>query len=455
MSEWMGRYRILRPLGEGGMGRTFLGEVAGASGFTRRVVLKVVKDELNPSLSQALLDEARLAALLVHRNIVPVLDLEESGERRLVVLEHIDGMDLRHLLERRKQIPWTMSVFIASEVAAALDYAHRKTDAAGRPLSIVHRDVSPQNILLSWEGEVKLTDFGIAKFARSGDGWPGSIKGSPNYMPPEQARGDLVDPRADLFALGVTLTEAITGHDPRTDATLPLKLDGVPDALAQIVAQATAPEPKDRFPSAAAMRQALLAIETMPVDPARELAKLLRGARAERTMRPESLRDAVLGGGHPMTQVRDADTVQEESPASAGRRTPPKWLWASAAALVFVGAGALAWRKARHDVVAPPRAVGTPRLAPEATPTNTESVAPIVITGSEHRKRGALSVNAVPWARIFVDGRNLGNTPRLHLPVDAGRHHIRLVTRSGEVRTRTVDVPAGRDVKVAVDFSQP
>src|SRR5205085_1855956 len=155
-----------------------LAEVAGAGGFARRVVLKVVRDELDESLKQALLEEARVTATLVHRNIVPVLDLHESGEQRLVVLEYIDGMDVRQLLAKVGPLPWPLAAFVGGEVAAALDYAHRR--------QIIHRDVSPANILVSWEGEVKLGDFGVAKVV----GGPGAgrmgptqgLKGKLGYM---------------------------------------------------------------------------------------------------------------------------------------------------------------------------------------------------------------------------------------------------------------------------------
>src|SRR5205807_1487612 len=120
--QYIGRYRIVRPLGEGGMGRVLLAEVAGAGGFARRVVLKLVRDELDEALKQSLLDEARVTATLVHRNIVPVLDLHESGAQRLVVLEHIDGMDVRQLLRLTPLLDWPLAAFIGGEVAAALDF---------------------------------------------------------------------------------------------------------------------------------------------------------------------------------------------------------------------------------------------------------------------------------------------------------------------------------------------
>ncbi len=296
MIGYVGRYRILRSLGEGGMGRLFLAELAGAGGFLRRVVLKVVRDERDAGLVEALLAEARLGAVLLHRNIVAVLGLEEIGQRRLLVLEHVDGMDLGVLLDRRGRLPWPTVAFVASEVAAALDYAYRRRDDAGRALAVVHRDVSPPNVLLSWEGEVKLGDFGVA--AAGDERSPDGPTGRYGYMAPEQARGAPVDARSDVFSLGVLMAAALTGERPRRaegDLAVPpeaaerrvpvLPPEVAPPALAAIVARATARDPEARYPTAAALREALLALDGRQTDPARELSALLREARPRAAVR--------------------------------------------------------------------------------------------------------------------------------------------------------------------------
>jgi tRNA A-37 threonylcarbamoyl transferase component Bud32 len=485
LSDWIGRYRILRPLGEGGMGRIFLGEVAGASGFSRRVVVKVVRDELDAGLKQALLDEARLAASLVHRNVCPVLDLEEVGEQRLVILEHVDGMDLHKLLERRKRLPWELAAYVASEVAAGLDYAHRKSDAAGRPLHIVHRDVSPANILLSREGEVKLTDFGVAKFAKAGGG-PAALKGNLGYMAPEQARGEHVDGRADVFALGVVLREALGGGNPyrgttdlesllklHTDDLPPVRAHDVPEELSAIVAQASAIDRQWRFPTAAAMREALVNLKGQPADPARLLGQFLGESETHPTLTKGALMEAVLGGGRPLTQVRPADTVEELAPPDgAVPEAPPahpgRGLLMAVAVLLFLGTGALAWVTLRRPKVPaasaatppakPPALAAAPAAPPVAATTapSEPAFAPEPIERQQPRpRRGTLSVNAIPWANIFVDGRKVGPTPRLRLPLEAGRHHLRLVTKRGDTRTRVVDVAPGRESRVSINFADP
>jgi protein kinase-like protein/PEGA domain-containing protein len=451
--QYIGRYRIVRPLGEGGMGRVLLAEVAGAGGFARRVVLKLVRDELDEALKQSLLDEARVTATLVHRNIVPVLDLHESGAQRLVVLEHIDGMDLRLLLRRTPLLDWPLAAFIGGEVAAALDYAHRR--------QIIHRDVSPANILVSWEGEVKLSDFGVAKVvggATRGVGPTQGLKGKLGYMAPEQMRAQQIDARADVYALGVVLYEMLTGKNPmRGGPIVPPPLPStVPGELAAIVMRAVERNRDDRFNSAADVREAILHVAGQPADPARLLADFLGEIKNQVTPAIDDvLLDAVLGG-KPATRV-------------AAKAKPRRWplVAAMSAAIVLVlVAGALAVRKLRVHAIAPP-----PRIAAQApsTPSPEESPVPpapvetitepiaIAPTPVHHKPhpRGLLSVNAIPWANLFVDGHAAGHTPRMKLAVESGKHQLKLVTQAGESRTRTVEIAPNKETTLTVVFSEP
>jgi hypothetical protein len=441
MSDYVGRYRILRTLGEGGMGRVLLAEAAGPGGFVRRVVIKVVHDPGDAVSRQALLDEARIAAGLVHKNIVPVLDLQEDGGERLIILEHVDGLDLRHLLQRAGAVPPPLAVFIGAEVAAALDYAHRRADAAGQPIGLVHRDVSAANVLVSWEGEVKLTDFGVAGLMHRGS--DGDLRGNLAYMAPEQAAGGALDGRADVFALGVLLWELVAGANPfaahaTVDDARRRKLPPLPPAsasadLAAVIARAGAFRPEDRYPSAAALRQALLALPGAPVDAARALAahvgrwRVAEGGRLDAA----ALRSGALGGGRPLTRV---------APRPSPRR---RWM-AFAAALMLTAsiAGAGLWLGLRRPDPAPPAAELVEPRPPAAEL-------------AEPARTGTLSVNAIPWARITVDGNPAGQTPRLGLPLRAGTHTVRLTTAGGDKRTRTVYVAPGRDTRLTIDFARP
>jgi serine/threonine protein kinase len=265
----LGRYRIDRLLARGGMGEVYLAAIDGAHGFRRPVVIKVIRGELVADQRIALMfvDEARLAAGLHHRNIVQIIDFDLFDGGALLVSEYVDGCDLGELLQQLDAPPrLDLAVTILSELAAGLDYAHRATGADGSPLHLVHRDVSPSNVLLGMHGEVKLADFGIAKArSRTYRTVSGSIKGKAPYMAPEQILGNPLDRRADVFSLGVlafeltTRTHLYSGFP--SDQAMRKILDGwIPDPaerrsrfpakLARIIRRALARKADDRYASA-------------------------------------------------------------------------------------------------------------------------------------------------------------------------------------------------------------
>lgn len=212
--------------------------------------------------------EAKLSMSLAHQNIVPVFDFGRIDDQVFLAMERVEGKDLGSTLTKAgKPLPTLQAAFIAAECCQALDYAHHRKSPEGQDLGIVHRDVTPRNVLLSWSGEVKLTDFGIAALAGD-DPQHGKMAGTPAYMAPEQARGEPLDPRADVYAVGMALREAITGERPRKgerDAMMQLAKDGKlepwPEAfespLKPIVERATAFDKADRYPDARAMLEAL------------------------------------------------------------------------------------------------------------------------------------------------------------------------------------------------------
>ena len=215
-----GRYTIVRKIADGGMAEIFLATLHGAEGFERVVVLKRILTAFyaDPQFRNMLLDEAHIAMSLNHSNIVQVLDLGQADGRYFLVLELVDGWDLAAVLERAKavRIPWPpeLALYVTAEVCRALAYAHGKT-RNGKAMGIVHRDISPQNVLLSDQGEVKLTDFGIAKaLNRREQTAAGVIKGKLDFMSPEQASGAPLDARSDIFSVGVMLYVMATGRRP-------------------------------------------------------------------------------------------------------------------------------------------------------------------------------------------------------------------------------------------------
>jgi len=288
-----GKYLLFDRIGRGGMADIFLARMSTELGAGRRVVVKEILPEYSAdaAFTQAFVSEAKLAAQLSQSNIVRVLDLGRESGRLYIAMEYVEGFDLNQLLvqlsKRRIPLPAEFALFIVREVLAALDYAHRASDAQGSPLGIVHRDISPSNVLISFEGEVRLCDFGIARAFSAEAAQPGSLLGSrdPNdsriqrvrligksaYMAPEHARGHEVDARSDVFAAGILLWELCAGRrlykgseqemlEQARSASIPaLPERGLPDAprLHAMLERALAQDPALRYQSAQDMLEEL------------------------------------------------------------------------------------------------------------------------------------------------------------------------------------------------------
>jgi serine/threonine protein kinase len=297
------RYIVLEYLSEGGMGAIFLGKKLGAGGFEKPVVLKQLLPEFTSQAEfiDLFLREARLSATLDHANIIHTIDLVTAGNEHFIVMEYLAGGDLRTLVQkakrRRKRFSPAAAIYIAREVLSALAYAHAKLGPDGQPLSLIHRDVSPSNILISHNGEVKLTDFGIAKAATHNSIFY-RVKGKIGYMSPEQARSEDLDHRSDLYSLAVCLYEVLTGERLFVHAGLTTsadeiysqpvpavsqKVSGVPAAFDQVMFRALAIDPNQRFQSAGAFQEALLRVahQSGLMMSAPELAAHLAGVCGE------------------------------------------------------------------------------------------------------------------------------------------------------------------------------
>jgi hypothetical protein len=271
-----GRYHLFDRLGEGGMAEIFLAEASGVEGFTRTFVLKRLRPELarDKEAVAQFIDEARLQAGLVHSNIVPVFDFGVVDGEYFMTQEYIVGRDLARLMERQPGgLPAPLAYFIAHETLQALAYAHSHHDQEGSALGVVHRDVSPANIMLSNAGEVKLADFGIVKLnSRVSRTQVGMVKGNANFMSPEQARGQAVDARSDLFSVALALYHSLSGellYSGNNDLEVLYRAAGglevgdvarirkLADPAPQILERAMALDPGARFQSATEFADAL------------------------------------------------------------------------------------------------------------------------------------------------------------------------------------------------------
>ena len=293
---FIGRYQVISRLGAGGMGEVYLARATGVGGFEKEVVIKRILPHLasDPGFVQRFIEEGKLVVRLRHAGIAQVLDMGEDQGVFYIAMEHVDGKDLGELMRiaaaagQKMPVPLVAHLLVA--LLDALDHAHRATDAEGRPLGIIHRDVSPSNIMIATTGEVKLLDFGIARATeRLQASTTGAIRGKYSYMSPQQASGLELDARSDLFSVGVLGWELLTGVRPFDGASDLLTLDRirfhdpgrvrdlvpeVPEDLATVIERCLAKTPEQRFGSAHEASEALRAhiVRSGKIVTARELA---------------------------------------------------------------------------------------------------------------------------------------------------------------------------------------
>jgi serine/threonine protein kinase len=410
----IGRYEPIRRLAVGGMAEIYLARILGVGieGFEKLVVLKRILPQhaLDPELLRMFLDEARLSATLTHPHITEVYDVGADGDAPFFAMEYVHGANLRELMRAHARVPGRSdaalelpyAIGIVAAAAAGLHYAHDRLGPGGEPLGIVHRDVSPSNVLVSYDGSVKVSDFGIAKWAfQRTRTQEGTLKGKFAYMSPEQCRGRAVDRRSDVFALGTILYELTTGAAPFSgDSDLeilnriatgvasppvwPAEKGPYPPALAAIVMRALAPDPGQRFPTMQAMQ---VALEQFARDASLPVSTVALGALMQELFSEElaAWHEAQRAGkslgehlaARPVT-IHSGDPGERTATDAFGptrRRAPAggRWIRAlglSAFAAVFALAGGLAAKKwaAHQDGVraAMPAALAVPAATPAA-----------------------------------------------------------------------------------------
>jgi len=343
-----GPYQLLDRIAVGGMAEVFKAKRTGAAGFEKTLAVKRILPHLsdNEEFVNMFVDEAKMVAGLSHPNIVQIFDLGQIEKSFFIAMEYVHGRDLRTILKRAKEkelrLPLDLALRIASGLSAALEFAHRKKDERGRAMELVHRDVSPQNILISFEGDVKLTDFGIAKAATKASNTDrGALRGKLLYMSPEQAWGKSLDHRSDLFSLGLVLYEMITdekpfllGHDGsemtilekvrRCEIAPPRSLNPkIPESLDRVVMKALHKDPEERFQDAVEMNRALERVmrerQPLSVSELKRFMELL----FDRDEREEAIPDDLFPGA----PARPTRVLQEsgldEGQGAIPEKTPP------------------------------------------------------------------------------------------------------------------------------------
>lgn len=485
------------------MGEVFVARLTGVGNFEKRVALKFLLPHLADSaeLVRRFHEEARLAARMHHPNIVEIFDVGEADGRPFIAMQLVDGVTLGRLLrdvaKQGVELPLPIVRLLGTGLCEALGYAHGLADGQGRPLQVVHRDVTPGNILVSRNGAVLLTDFGIARIHDGSMTEPGVVRGKAAYVAPEQVtRSSRVDARADVYSAALTLYEALTGVHPfkrdhfseslkavvegKIEPIESLRQDVTP-GLANALRKALSRKPEERFVSAKAFREALA---DGPVATGPELAEFVLTHCGEAL---EHLEGEELAEG--TRSVITVTPTQLELPAQQLAPPPParsskRMVFIAVAALLLISGlswGVYASQQQQQQqqqpltipsVVDPqpkPVEVAQPKLDsdlpledPKPEPPSVKPV-PTVVTKrpipvkqqpppTAAVKVGYLSADASPWAEVMLGGKLLDRTPFAKFPLPAGKHTLLFKGPGGETRKRTVTVNEGAVTAVRVEF---
>jgi serine/threonine protein kinase len=484
---------LLERIAVGGMAEVFVAKAFGVEGFERLLAIKKILPNMGEDAEfiRMFVDEARIAVQLSHANIVQVLELGKHDENLYIAMEYISGRDLRQLMERFRRLqqpmPIAQACLVMAEVCEALDYAHRKKDARGHPLGIVHRDVSPQNVLVSFDGEVKLIDFGIAKAeSRLQNTQAGILKGKFSYMSPEQVQGLPVDGRSDIFAAGILLWELVCGEKLFTGesdfAVLEKVRNGlvpsprrvsrsVPEGLERVILKALATDPKERYQTASALHDELMRF-TMVGDlvyGSRQLAEWLRAEFKADYEKEQGRLSSWLGSDLAVTPrdpfpgpafLADAAKAQMESTQKwriqADQDTlamPPTPPVGSAASFNLFDERTHAPRAQRKAPMSRSLREQQTVAAQKWWPWAAGGSAALAIVGlcawylwpQEEMRPGKVIVTPSPSviADLLIDGRPSGQLPPFVHTVTAGKHRIEVRAEGYKPWSAVVDVPSG------------
>jgi len=479
-----GKYRVLVELGQGGTAIVYLAVARGPSGFNKLVVLKALKKNLSndPEFRNMFLNEARLAARLNHPNIVQTNEVAEDEGVPVIVMEYLEGQPLSNLLIRGRNGPLSLAAHlrIITDSLAGLHYAHELNDFDGTPLGVVHRDMTPHNVFVTFEGQIKVLDFGIAKLGTSMiETQAGVIKGKLRYMPPEQISGEAIDRRADVYAVGVMLWEAAAGErlwKGHSDATIMNRvLNGeipsprekkpeVPEELERICMKALSADRNQRYPSAADLEQDLEAF-LASLGPegrvtGRQIGKLVDKLFEDVRVRTKALVEAQLSKVASLSwaeyqasqQLVQAPTMTFSNSTAGStisdsvdqmKRMRKRWAYVPA----IGGAAVMAllivvWKSFGREP--PPAPVANPPTPPAAE------------TPAEKTNKVSIRLSASPpEARLFFDNEQLPSNPYAGaLPADGNQHTVRAEAQGFTSSSTAFILDRDADIVLALERSK-
>jgi len=497
--ERFGNYVLLERVATGGMAEVYRAVAVGTAGFSRQVAIKRILPHLteNESVTTMLVEEAKIASTLSHPNIIRITELGREKDTYFIAMDFVAGQPLSQLctasVRSGVELPVGVCFHIVHQALQGLQYAHQRKDSLGKPMGLIHRDISPQNIMVTYDGAVLLVDFGIAKAAHAPTKTlAGGLKGKPGYMSPEVVRGKPATQSLDVYAMGIVLYELLARRPMREAENDYEMLDIVregtftplnqlrPDLPADVVAlvhQALAPSVDDRWPDTSAL---LTAVEhVMGVHGWRygapQVAALLTTLFPDEIAKEEDASrrfhpviEELMQAG-PDDIARILRRLEPGTAPPASRRT---WVLAAAALSAVVGIGVVA--AVRQDtpsanpvVDQPPEVTPVPASSSSAPPAPSSaapasSSAPVAAVEEEtprssrrHKspkgagKPGQLTLTSRPWARVFIDGKDTGKfTPLVEYEIPAGKHDVKLVNdATGLSATFQVTIRAGATVE--------
>lgn len=523
-----GRYLLTQKIATGGMAEIFLAKFFGTAGFEKDLVIKRILPQwsYNQEFIAMLIDEAKIAVQLNHANIVQVFELGKEKEAYYIAMEYVEGIDLR----RVKKPPLAITLFVMTELLEGLAYAHQKKDTQGRPLQIVHRDISPQNILLSFDGAVKITDFGIAKAAlKDHETMTGVLKGKFAYMSPEQAEQKVLDARTDLFAAGIILYELVTGERlfggrgdldtldrvRRAQVSFSPSIEKSLDPrLRALILKSLSRQREDRFTSATEFRTELLHFcEEIGVRPSRqtlsrylqeaypqEVTSIQEQSKQRETKTRQFLSEtrlletvvepitATVFAGQELTTVDVSFKPLHPHQAHRSKRVHPGWRWGVGIGLLVVAIfglwkffsperppyatipvtqprdlgklpeGKLPLPVQTHQVMAaPPPPLTVIEKAPPATvilePPKPPQVPSQVASKKEINGVGSVSIQAIPWGYVLIDGQGRSETPVQKKSLAAGTHRLEISYEPENLKvSRTISLKPNQHLFCLANF---